>query len=228
MKDEARAQRPLGRPFIPHPSSLIPSQAAVVYVVDDDDSVRKCLGRMLRFAGFRAEMFASAEDFLAHDRAAGPGCLILDVEMPGRSGLELQRLLNEGHIPLPVIFITGHGNIPMSVSAMKAGAADFLTKPYDKDELLAAVRRALENAAHDRECRDEIDSIRRRAATLTAREHEVLGLVVSGMMNKQVGHRLGVTEKTVKFHRGNVMHRMRAASLADLVRMAGKIGITLD
>jgi FixJ family two-component response regulator len=198
---------------------------AVVYVVDDDDSVRKGLGRMLRFAGFRVELFASAEVFLAHDRAPGPGCLILDVEMPGRSGLELQRLLNEGHMCLPVIFITGHGDIPMSVSAMKAGADDFLPKPYDKDELLAALRRALESAAHDREGRDEVDSIRRRAATLTAREHEVLGLVVSGMLNKQVGRRLGVTETTVKFHRGNVMHRMRADSLADLVRMAGKIGI---
>lgn len=201
------------------------NSGTVVYVIDDDDSVRKGLGRMLRFAGFQTELFASAEDFLAHDRAAGAGCLVLDVEMPGRSGLELQRLLNEGHIPLPVIFITGHGDIPMSVSAMKAGAVDFLPKPYEKGELLAAVRRALESATRDREGRDEVDSIRGRAATLTAREHEVLGLVVSGMLNKQVGHRLGVTEKTVKFHRGNVMHRMRAASLADLVRMAGKIGI---
>jgi FixJ family two-component response regulator len=204
------------------------TDAGVVYVVDDDESVRKSLGRMLRFAGFRAETFDSAEEFLVHDRAQCPGCLILDVEMPGRNGLELQRLLNEGHIPLSVVFVTGHGDIPMSVRAMKAGAADFLTKPFVKDDLLAAVRRALESAAHDREGRDEVEAIRRRAADLTDREREVLTLVVSGMLNKLVGHRLGVTEKTVKFHRGNVMKKMRADSLADLVRMAEKIGVTSE
>jgi FixJ family two-component response regulator len=201
---------------------------AVVYVVDDDDSVRKGLGRMLRFAGYRTEAFPSAEDFLRHNRVAAPGCLILDVQMPGRNGLELHQLLNDGHVSLPVVFITGHGDIPMTVRAMKAGAVDFLPKPFAKDELLAAVRRALTTAAHDREERDEIAALRRRAATLTDRERGVMALVVSGMLNKQVGHRLGVTEKTVKFHRGNVMHKMGADSLAGLVRMAEKVGIGLE
>jgi FixJ family two-component response regulator len=200
--------------------------AAVVYVVDDDESVRRGLARVLRFAGFRVEAFASAEDFLAHYRAPAPGCLVLDVQMPGRSGLELQRLLGEGDIPLPVVFITGHGDIPMAVRAMRAGAVDFLPKPVLKDDLLAAVRRALASAAHEREGRDEVAAVRRRWESLTEREREVLALVVSGMLNKQVGRQLGVTEKTVKFHRGNVMEKMGADSLADLVRMAEKIGIS--
>jgi FixJ family two-component response regulator len=198
---------------------------AVVYVVDDDDSVRRGLGRLLRFAGYRTEAFGTAEDFLARDRAPGPGCLILDVKMPGRSGLDLQDLLNAGGASLPVVFISGHGDIPMTVRAMKAGAVDFLPKPFKKDDLLAAVRRAVETAAHDREGRDEVAGIRRRAGALTDREREVLALVVTGMLNKQVGRQLGVTEKTVKFHRGNVMQKMAAASLPDLVRMAEKIGV---
>ena len=198
---------------------------AVVYVVDDDESVRRSLGRMLRFAGYRAETFASADEFLRHDRGRAAGCMILDVQMPGRSGLDLQRLLNGDDRPLPVIFLTAHGDIPMTVRAMKAGAVDFFPKPFPKDDLLAAIRRAVETAARDRQGRDEVEAVRRRAATLTDREREVMTLVVCGMLNKQVGHRLGVTEKTVKFHRGNVMEKMRAGSLADLVRMAGKIGV---
>jgi FixJ family two-component response regulator len=198
---------------------------SIVYVVDDDDSVRKGLGRMLRFAGFSIQTFASAEEFLLHDRTNSPGCLILDVQMPGLDGLGLQRALNDSDIPLPVIFITGHGDIPMSVRAMRAGALDFLPKPFSKDDLLAAVRRGLEKAAHDRGGRDEVAAIRQRVAGLTLREREVLTLVVRGMLNKQVGHRLRVTEKTVKFHRGNVMQKMKADSLADLVRMAEKGGI---
>lgn len=199
--------------------------AAIVYVIDDDDSVRKGLDRLLRFAGYRTETFASADEFLRHDRSEARGCLILDVQMPGRSGLELQRLLIDGGVPLPVVFITGHGDIPMAVRAMRAGAVDFLPKPFGTDELLAAVRRALESAAHAREGRDEVAALRRRVAELTPREREVLALVVSGMRNKQVGRQIGVTEKTVKFHRGNAMKKMGAASLAELVRMAEKAGI---
>jgi len=204
---------------------MMTTAEAVVYVVDDDESVRRGLGRMLRFAGYRTETFASADEFLRQDRGRAPGCLILDVQMPGRNGLELQRLLSADDRPMPVIFLTAHGDIPMTVRAMKAGAADFFPKPFPKDDLLAAIRRAVETAARNRRGRDEVDAVRRRAATLTDREREVMTLVVDGMLNKQVGHRLGVTEKTVKFHRGNVMEKMRAGSLADLVRMAGKIGV---
>lgn len=204
---------------------MMTAAEAVVYVVDDDESVRRGLGRMLRFAGYRTETFASADEFLRQDRGRAPGCLILDVQMPGRSGLDLQRLLNGDDRPLPVIFLTAHGDIPMTVRAMKAGAADFFPKPFSKDDLLAAIRRAVATAARDRQGRDEVEAVRRRAATLTDREREVMTLVVGGMLNKQVGHRLGVTEKTVKFHRGNVMEKMAASSLADLVRMAGKIGV---
>jgi FixJ family two-component response regulator len=196
-----------------------------VFVVDDDPSVRKALGRLLRSAGLRAEAFASAQDFLAQERPDAPGCLVLDVQMPGLSGLELQRTLDEENVRLPIVFITGHGDIPMSVRAMKAGAADFLPKPFDDQNLLDAVRQAVAKDTEARRQRADLSVLQERVESLTHREREVLGLVVSGMLNKQIGHRLGVTEKTVKVHRGQVMRKMQAGSLAELVRMAQKLDI---
>ena len=199
---------------------------AVVFVVDDDPSVRKALGRLLRAAGFRAEAFATADEFLRRPAPEAPACVILDVQLPGPSGLDLQRALAERDADLPVVFITGHGDIPMSVRAMKAGAADFLPKPVDEEQLLAAVREAVARHALARRAGAEVDDLRRRAAILSPREREVLALVVSGLLNKQVGYRLAVTEKTVKAHRAQVMRKMRAASLAELVGMAARIGLT--
>jgi RNA polymerase sigma factor (sigma-70 family) len=197
----------------------------VVFVVDDDPSVRRALGRLLRSAGLGAEAYASAQEFLAQERPDAPGCLVLDVQMPGLNGLELQRTLDEEHVCLPIVFITGHGDIPMSVHAMKAGAVDFLPKPFDDQNLLDAVRQAIAKDTQARRQRADFSVLQERIASLTPREREVLELVVTGMLNKQIGHRLGVTEKTVKVHRGQVMRKMQAGSLAELVRMAQKLDI---
>jgi FixJ family two-component response regulator len=197
-----------------------------VYVVDDDESVRKALGRLLRSAGLRVETFASAQDYLGHDGADVPGCLVLDVYLPGLDGLELQRALNEAKDSLPIVFITGHGDIPMTVRAMKAGAVDFLPKPFDDRDLLAAVRQAVANDVQARQAKAKVSEVRQRVESLTPREREVLALVVSGLMNKQIGHRLGVTVKTVKVHRSQVMRKMNARSLAELVHLAERIGVT--
>ncbi len=199
--------------------------APVVFVVDDDASVRKALGRLLKSAGLRAETFASALEFLRHDRPDAPGCLVLDVRMPGLDGLELQHALGAGNISPPIIFITGHGDIPMSVRAMKAGAVDFLPKPFDDRDLLDAVRRAIAQDVQAGRMRAEVSEIRRRAASLTPREREVMALVVGGMLNKQIGGVLGVTEKTVKVHRGRMMAKLGVRSVADLVRLAEKAAI---
>jgi FixJ family two-component response regulator len=197
----------------------------VVFVVDDDPSIRKALGRLLRSAGLRAEAFASAQEFLAYEPPNAPGCLVLDVQMPGLNGLELQRTLEEENVRLPIVFITGHGDIPMSVRAMKAGATDFLPKPFDDQNLLDAVRQAVAKDAQARRQRADFSVLQERVESLSPREREVLGLVVSGMLNKQIGHMLGVTEKTIKVHRGQVMRKMQAGSLAELVRMAQKLDI---
>jgi FixJ family two-component response regulator len=198
--------------------------APLVCVIDDDPSVRKALGRLLKAAGFRVAVFAAAEEFLAQPPPAPPDCLVLDVLMPGLSGLDLQRSLAERNAPVPIVFITGHGDVPTSVRAMKAGARDFLPKPFRAEELLEAVRQAAAGCARARQAGAETEEIRRRAESLSRREREVMALVVAGLLNKQAGRQLGVSEKTIKVHRARVMRKMRAASLADLVRMAERIG----
>jgi FixJ family two-component response regulator len=196
-----------------------------VYVVDDEPSVRKSLGRLLKAAGHRVEVFASAQEFLQRGSQDGIGCLVLDVQMPELSGLELQEALSAVERFLPIVFITGHGDVPTSVRAMKAGAQDFLSKPCDEKDLLAAIALALEKARQQSKLHDESSEVHRRLATLTPREHEVLLQVLTGRLNKQIGAALGASEKTIKVHRGRVMHKMQVQSVADLVRLCEKAGI---
>ena len=198
---------------------------AVIAIVDDDPSVREGLRSLLRSAGWRVETFASAQEFLARPGAEVPCCLILDLRLPGLSGLDLQKRMAEVELEIPIVFLTGHGDIPASVQAMKAGAVEFLTKPFDEEELLQAIREALERDRRDRQRRAEISELRTRYESLTAREQEVMQQVVSGLLNKQVAGELKISEFTVKVHRGQVMRKMHADSLADLVRMAAKLGI---
>ncbi|MGN6544872.1 MAG: response regulator transcription factor [Aureliella sp.] len=202
------------------------SDMPLVLVVDDDPSVRKALARLLKSAGMQADTFASPAEFFEFRLPGVPTCLILDVELPGIDGLELQRKLSQSDSPLPIVFISGHGDIPMSVRAIKSGAVDFLPKPFSDDQLLSAVEQALSRAKQELAARGDVRAIRKRLESLSPREREVLEHVVSGELNKQIGHRLGVTEKTVKVHRGQVMRKMEAESLADLVRMAEKVGIS--
>lgn len=197
----------------------------VVYIVDDDASVRKALERLLRSAGHIAKTFASAIEFLDSDFPDAPGCLILDIKMPKLSGLELQDRLAEKGISFPIIFITGHGTVPASIKAFKAGAMDFLQKPFEDKVFLEAVSRGIERHRRLRQEQKETDALRAKLDTLTLREREVFGLVVTGMLNKQIAFDLGTTEKTIKVHRSRVMQKMSARSLADLVRFAEKLGI---
>ena len=198
----------------------------VVYVVDDDVSVRESLELLIQNEGWRPQTFSSAQEFLDHDYSPGPSCLILDISLPGLDGLELQKRVAADRFEIPIIFITGHGDIPKTVQAMKGGAVEFLTKPFNDEVLLTAIRRALERSrvllAHENELRQ----LRDRYASLTARERQVMALVVSGLLNKQVGGELGISEITVKAHRGQVMQKMKAESVADLVKMAGRLQVT--
>jgi FixJ family two-component response regulator len=196
-----------------------------IFVIDDDPSVRKSLSRLLESLGFNTETFASAEEFLKRGHFDGLGCIVLDVRMPGLSGMDLQRELNKADYSMPIVFITGHGNIPMTVQAMKGGAVDFLTKPFDDEELLQAVEKAMEVDRNVRAERAEVRDVLRRVEKLTPREHEIVRYIIAGMLNKQIAFRLGIAEKTVKIHRGHIMEKLAADSVAELVRVAEKARI---
>ena len=198
---------------------------ALVAIVDDDPSVRRGLQRLIRSAGWKVETFASAQEFLARPSAISPSCLVLDLQLPGLSGLDLQQRMADLGLDIPVVFLTGQGNIPASVKAMKAGAIEFLTKPVDEQNLLKAIEEAIGRDRRTRQQQTEMHALRRRYESLTAREQEVMQLVISGLLNKQIAGELTITEDTVKFHRGHVMRKMCAESLADLVRMAENLGV---
>jgi FixJ family two-component response regulator len=196
----------------------------IVFVVDDDDLFRRSTERLIRAAGLNVQPFTSARDFLRKPQPEGPACLVLDVRMPGLSGMDLQRELTKSGIDIPIIFITGHGDIPMSVQAMKAGAVEFLTKPFRGDALLDAIRAAIQRDQLAFQKRSEIRELRKQYEQLTFREREVMALIADGLLNKQAAGKLSTTEATIKFHRANIMRKMCADSLADLARMAVKLG----
>jgi FixJ family two-component response regulator len=197
--------------------------APIVFVVDDDVSVRESLGALIRHAGWQTEIFASAQEFLVRPRVFVPSCLILDVNLPGLSGLDLQKRIAADRVDMPIIFITGYGDVPMTVQAMKAGAIEFLVKPFGDETLLGAVQHAIERSRDALDREEGMRSVRDGYATLTPREREVMALVVSGLLNKQVGGELGISEITVKAHRGSAMRKMKAGSLADLVTKAATL-----
>lgn len=202
----------------------MPDLTPIVYVVDDDLSVRESLELLIRHAGWRPVLLGSAQEFLSRSHAAVPSCLVLDVSLPGISGLDLQEHLS-GHTEMPIIFITGYGDVPMTVRAMKAGAVEFLVKPFNDEELLTAIRGALDHSRHALHHDAAMRELRDDYASLTPREREVMALVTSGLLNKQIGKTLGISEITVKAHRGQVMRKMQADSLPDLVTMASRLGI---
>jgi FixJ family two-component response regulator len=211
----------------PRPEMAMAEQEqATVVVIDDDASVRKALDNLFRSIGLEVELFSSPQEFLQSNRPDRPGCIVLDVRFPGRSGLDMQREISAANTPLPIIFITGYGDIPMSVRAMKAGAVEFLTKPFRDQDLLDAVGVALEKDRVRRANEVRVSELRSRFQTLTARERQVLSLVIAGRLNKQIAGELGVSEMTVKMHRRQVMRKMQAAGLAQLVRLADQLGLS--
>lgn len=207
-------------------ATTAPRAMPIVFVVDDDVSVRESLELLISFAGWQPQTFTSAEEFLAHPKALTPSCLVLDVSLPDLNGLELQKLIASDRIDMPIIFITGHGDVPMTVQAMKAGAVEFLTKPFDDEVLLTAIRQAITRSAATLDDQTQVRMLRECYASLTPREQEVMRLVVAGMLNKQIGLKLGISEITVKAHRGRMMAKMRVDSVADLVKAAMRLGLT--
>jgi FixJ family two-component response regulator len=200
-------------------------QKPIVFVVDDDISVRESLELLIKFAGWQPETFASGAEFLARPRTTTPSCLVLDISLPDLNGLELQKLIASERIDMPIIFITGHGDVPMTVQAMKGGAVEFLTKPFDDEVLLNAIRHAIGRSAAVLDDQAEITALRSNYESLTPRERDVMQCVVAGMLNKQIGMKLGISEITVKAHRGKMMQKMKAESLADLVKTAVRLGL---
>jgi FixJ family two-component response regulator len=205
-----------------------PAAVPTVFIVDDDGGVRRAVQDLVESVGLRAECFATAQEFLNKKRTSDPSCLVLDVRLPQMSGLDFQRNLADLGMQIPIIFITAHGDIPMSVRALKSGAVEFLTKPFRDQDLLDAIQQALQRDRAAREQRDELRDLQRRYSVLTVREREVMGLVVGGMLNKQIASEIGVSEATVKIHRGNLMQKLQAGSLIELVRIADKLKAVLS